>query len=203
MIYSGTFEVTTFRKYEVTTCELFTTFPQPNARGTVTLTHLDSSAIESWDYDITSNSLYVETRCDDWKVTLSPGRWSITHVRTQGNADLTIQATVTGSSAQDGAIITLAWLFGIILVLSGLCILAKYPEQITNPPLQLVSPIRRPHETVPEDVSNSYFQPSEAPLYCDICNDVGICGSCQGKGKIQGERICEMCDGTGKCLCQD
>lgn len=96
---------------------------------------------------------------------------------------------------------------------------------LTDPPLQLVPPnesqsytqplqddnprtespalIREPHEVVPEDVSNSYSQPSETPIRCNLCNDVGICESCQGKGMIKGERICEMCDGTGKCFCQD
>lgn len=35
-----------------------------------------------------------------------------------------------------------------------------------------------------------------------MCNNTGICSSCDGQGKLRSEEICDMCDGTGRCFCK-
>ncbi len=119
MTSQSTIYIGALPKRELVVSHFFFWSNEPTCRGTITFHHEFGETIVK-SYSFNSHSQYMETVSQSIVVDLKPGKWTMTHQRTSGEAELEIKSTVSGSQDLDiGGVVTL-WVLAVIMVFVGI-----------------------------------------------------------------------------------
>jgi len=115
----GSITVGALPKYEMKVSDMFIWINQPASSGTITLRHTESGEMIVRSYRINSHSENIERVYKYILVDLKPGKWTITHQHSSGDADLEIGATFSGSHEGDRIGLGVLGFLSFILLIVG------------------------------------------------------------------------------------